>query len=64
MIGATTTPRPKTAMATPRLAGGKLSMRIACDKRLQRPAGRPLQDAGEDQEAQRWRPPRTPPRPA
>ena len=41
MIGATTTPMPKTAIAMPRLAGGKLSMRIACDKGCSAPPAAP-----------------------
>ena len=40
-MGATTTPRPKTAMATPRLAGGKLSIRIACDSGCSAPPAAP-----------------------
>ena len=52
MIGATTTPMPKTAIATPRLAGGKLSMRIACDNGCSAPPAAPCTNAGENEEAQ------------
>ena len=41
MIGATTTPMPKTAMATPRFRGGKLSIKIACDKGCGAPPAAP-----------------------
>ncbi len=41
MIGATTTPSPKVAMAIPRLAGGKLSIRIDCDSGCKAPPAAP-----------------------
>ena len=41
MMGATTTPRPKTAMAVPRLATGKLSRRIAWESGCSAPPAAP-----------------------